>query len=668
MSELLEVKNLSISFDTPMGEVQAVRDVSFTLHSGEVLALVGESGCGKSVLCKGIMKLLPASARIKSGSIMVKGTDITGCRERDMHRLRGKRFSMIFQDPMTALNPTMTIGAQIAEAVRVHHPEIKGKELKERVVELMELVGIEQARERRGLYPHHFSGGMRQRSIIAAALAGNPDILFADEPTTALDVTIQAQILRLLREIQSKLGTAAVFVTHDLGVVAQIADRVAVMYAGKIVEIGTVKEIFSDPAHPYTWGLMRSLPAFSRGRDTLYTIPGMPPALNRLPKGDAFACRNEYALGIDYEEEPPMFAISGTHYAATWLLDPRAPKIEKKKGGPETEEETAAEATPAGLEEMEKPTPAGLGGREKPTPARSGRMEKPPLAPHPEGSKRRFWESQEILLDVQHLSCVFPLTRKSVVKAVDDISFQIRRGEIFGLIGESGCGKSTTARCIMNLCSPSGGKISYRGINVCDPGAFRKNRRMLQTTRQLIFQDSDSSLNPRMKVCDILTEPMKIQRITPPRGSLRAEAEFQLHYVGLDADCLDKYPAELSGGQRQRIAIARALTMEPELLVADEPLASLDVSIQAQIVNLFKHLQKEHGFSFLFIAHDLSMVEFLCDRVGVMHQGKLVETAAARELFANPRHPYTQSLLEAVPIPNPVKVRTGKERKTDEKE
>ena len=334
MSQLLEVKNLSVSFDTPRGEVQAVRDVSFSLKEGEVLAIVGESGCGKSVLCKSIMRLLPPAAKIKSGSICVNGTDISAWKDREMQSLRGRLFSMVFQDPMTSLNPTLTIGAQIAEAVLVHQPKLGREALNRRVLELMELVGIEHAAERARLYPYNFSGGMRQRSVMAIALASNPRILFADEPTTALDVTIQAQILDLLRQVQQKLGTATVLVSHDLGVVARVADRVAVMYAGKIVEIGTAEDIYYDPRHPYTWGLMQSLPALSKGQDSLHTIPGMPPSLIAPPKGDAFACRNEYALAIDYEQEPPMFKISDTHYAATWLLDERAPKIKAPVGGP----------------------------------------------------------------------------------------------------------------------------------------------------------------------------------------------------------------------------------------------------------------------------------------------------------------------------------------------
>lgn len=333
MAELLEVKNLSVSFDTPRGELQAVRDVSFSLHEGEALAVVGESGSGKSVLCKAIMKLLRKDARIKGGSILVDGVDITGYRTRDMERLRGKLFSMVFQDPMTSLNPTIAIGEQIAEAVRVHNRRLSRDQVHRRVIELMELVGIDFPEQRYGLYPYNFSGGMRQRSVLAIALASNPRILFADEPTTALDVTIQAQILDLLRDVQQKLGTATVLVSHDLGVVARVADRVAVMYAGRIVEIGTTEEIFYDPRHPYTWGLMRSLPAYAQRGEPLYTIPGMPPSLIDPPAGDAFACRNEYALAIDYEEEPPMFQLSPTHFAATWLLDKRAPKVAPPVGG-----------------------------------------------------------------------------------------------------------------------------------------------------------------------------------------------------------------------------------------------------------------------------------------------------------------------------------------------
>ena len=333
MEALLKVENLSVGIQTPAGKVQAVRDVSFELYPGEVLAIVGESGCGKSMLCKAIMKLLPKSGKIESGKVIANGVDIAGYSERDMRKLRGKLFSMIFQDPMTALNPTLPIGRQIAEAILIHEPKLPKEAVYNRVIALMELVGIQQPHERYKLYPYHFSGGMRQRSVMAIALAANPRILLADEPTTALDVTIQAQILDLLKKIQTELGTATILVSHDLGVVARCADRVAIMYAGKIVEIGTAEEVYYDPRHPYTWGLMQSLPALNKGAAELRTIPGMPPTLIDPPKGDAFACRNEYALGIDYAEQPPMFRITDTHYAATWLLDPRAPKITPPMGG-----------------------------------------------------------------------------------------------------------------------------------------------------------------------------------------------------------------------------------------------------------------------------------------------------------------------------------------------
>ena len=648
MDELLKVEHLAVSFQTDAGELEAVRDVSFTLRPGEVLAIVGESGCGKSVLCKSIMKLLPEKAKMKSGSIRINDTDISACKEKEMQKLRGRLFAMVFQDPMTSLNPTMTIGAQIAEAVLVHQPKLKKEAVQKRVLELMELVGIDRPEARAKLYPWNFSGGMRQRSVLAIALASDPAILIADEPTTALDVTIQAQILDLLKEIQRRLGTATILVSHDLGVVARVADRVAVMYAGKICEIGTAEEIYYDPKHPYTKGLLWSLPALSHGKETLHTLPGMPPSLVHPPKGDAFACRNEYALAIDYEQQPPMFRVSDTHYAATWLLDERAAQVREK------------------LEQRERAELLrDAGKKDELTWKREGSVQNASERYTETENRQKIIEhaQPDLLLDVRHLTQVFPLTKKLAVRAVDDVSFQIRRGEIFGLVGESGSGKSTVARCVMNIYRPAGGQIVYRGIDTGNRMEVRKNRVLLQQERQMIFQDSASSLNQRMKVADIVMEPMRLAHRRPPRGSYRAEAAYQLKYVGLDESCLDKYPSELSGGQRQRIAIARAVSMEPELLVADEPIASLDVSIQAQIVNLFRHLQREHGFSILFIAHDLAMVEFLCDRVGVMYHGRLVEVAPCHELYRNPLHSYTQALLSAIPVPDP---RRERERKMAE--
>lgn len=333
MEQRLQIENLQVAIQTPAGKVEAVRGVSLSVQAGEVLAIVGESGCGKSILCKSIMKLLPRSARIEGGRIIANGVDITGYSEREMRRLRGSLFSFVFQDPMTALDPTIPVGRQIEEAIRVHKPKLAKAQIYDRVISLMELVGMRQPQQCYPLYPHQLSGGMRQRCVMAMALSGEPKLLLADEPTTALDVTVQAQILDLLRHLQQKLGTATILVSHDLGVVARCADRVAIMYAGRIAEIGTAEEIFYDPRHPYTWGLLQSLPARNRGQRTLKTIPGMPPTLIDPPEGDAFACRNEYAMQIDYLQQPPLFQVTDTHFAATWLLDPRAPKCTPPIGG-----------------------------------------------------------------------------------------------------------------------------------------------------------------------------------------------------------------------------------------------------------------------------------------------------------------------------------------------
>ena len=625
---LLEIKDLCVEFKTMAGTVHAVDHLSYTLHRGEKLGIVGESGSGKSVSSLAMMQLIPnPPGKVTGGQILYNGKDLVKLSEREMQKIRGNEISMIFQEPMTSLNPIIRCGKQIAESLRLHRG-MKKKEAMEEAIKMMQAVGIANPQARAYEYPHQMSGGMRQRVMIAMALLCNPKLLIADEPTTALDVTIQAQILDLFRDIQKKMHTSTIFVTHDLGVVARVADRVAVMYAGKIVELGTTEDIFYDARHPYTWGLMQALPAYAKGKEMLHAIPGMPPVLIDPPRGDAFACRNEYALAIDYEKEPPMFKISDTHYAATWLLDERAPEIKPPSlvcssflvEGDQREgcEETAERKKTSVAEECQNDA-----------------------------------ENRETLVAVNHLTKSFSIGKRNVHKAVDDVSFRIYKGEVFGLVGESGSGKSTVANCVMNLCKPDSGEILYKEIDTCCSKEFRKNKKILQCERQIIFQDSTSSLNPRMKVKDILSEPFRIQHITPKRGTLSAEAAFQLKYVGLDNSYLEKYPSELSGGQRQRVAIARAVAMEPELLVADEPIASLDVSIQAQIVNLFRHLQKEHGFSFLFIAHDLSMVRFLCDRVGVMHDGKLVETGRVEDIFRHPKHPYTKALIESIPIPDP---------------
>jgi peptide/nickel transport system ATP-binding protein len=609
---VLELRNLSVSFDTPEGEVEAVRDVSLSLNGGETLAVVGESGCGKTVMCQSVMKLLPKNAKIKQGQIIACGEDITDHTDRQMRPLRGNVFSMIFQDPMTTLNPTIPIGSQITEAIH-RHKKVSREEARNRAENLLSLVGIDDPLRRMELQPHFFSGGMRQRCVLAIALALNPQILFADEPTTSLDVTVQANMLDLLRDLQKKTGIGMVFISHDLGVVARIADRVAVMYAGKIVEIGTTEEIFYDPRHPYTWGLLRALPSVAMETGALYQIPGMPPSLLCPPPGDAFAVRNEYALAIDYKKAPPMLRISDTHSAATWLLDERAPRV-----SPPTRNFAGS-----------------VGSRRRSEQRKSGN------------------EDEETIVKVKNYAQHFRVSRSFIVKAVRDVSFDLRRGEVFGLVGESGCGKSTVARAIMGLYTPTAGEIYFRNCLVSKRRSYGRNRREIQRGMQVIFQDSAVALNPRMTVEEIVSEPLVIARLHNDKQVLNDRVSELLTMVGLDSLYRTKCPPELSGGQRQRVAIARSIALKPEVIIADEPVASLDVSIQAQIVTLFQRLQREYKFAFLFIAHDLSLVHFLCDRVGVMYAGRLVEVAPTDDLFDAPQHPYTRALLSATPVPDP---------------
>ncbi|GED71241.1 oligopeptide ABC transporter ATP-binding protein OppF [Brevibacillus reuszeri] len=614
MENILEVNDLHVSFQTFSGEVHAVRGVSFAVRKGETLAIVGESGSGKSVTSKAIMRLLPTpAAQIKQGEILYQGLDLTKQTEKKMQQIRGADIAMIFQDPMTALDPTMKIGKQITEVI-CRHQKLGYPEAVQRAIELLTLTGIPQPKERLEHYPHQFSGGMRQRVMIAIALACNPKILIADEPTTALDVTIQAQILELLKEIQQKTQTSIIFITHDLGVVAQMADRVAVMYAGKIVETGQVHEIFYDPRHPYTWGLLGAMPSLERRDGELITIPGSPPDLLHPPRGDAFAPRNQYAMKIDFELEPPMYKITDTHYAATWLLHKKAPVVER--------------------------------------PVATRRGEPALSVQKQQGSAQTSKYRKAKLLQVQGLKKHFS-NKNQVVKALDGVTFDIYQGETFGLVGESGCGKSTIGRTIMRLYEPTEGAVLYQGED--HAASLNRNENKSRKKRmQMIFQDPYSSLNPRMTVADIIAEGIDIHGITATKQDRLEKVYELLETVGLNREHATRYPHEFSGGQRQRIGIARALAVEPEFIICDEPISALDVSIQAQVVNLLKRLQKEKMLTYLFIAHDLSMVRHISDRIGVMHRGKLVELAPSDVLYEQPLHPYTQSLLSAIPMPDPL--------------
>lgn len=610
MNTLLTIKNLHIHFETHVGKVQAVRGVDLSVKKGETLAIVGESGSGKSVTAKSIIGLLPKrNAMIDKGEIWFENKNLLTLNNKQMKKIRGAKIAMIFQDPMTALNPTMKVGKQVMESA-IKHLNLSKKEARNKAVELLNLVGISNPETRLNQYPHEFSGGMRQRIVIAMALSCNPRLLIADEPTTALDVTIQAQILDLLKHIQKETGTAIIFITHDLGVVSNIADSVAVMYAGKIIEKGTVEEVLLKPNHPYSWGLLKSMPNLDT-KGKLYSIPGSPPDMIQPLKGDAFAPRNEFALAIDYDMQPPMFKVSETHYAATWLLHPQAPKVDFIR---ETQDVL--------MKQDDKISSI----------------------------------YNNVLLEVKGLSKYFYLKSKQTLKAVDNIHLEIRRGETLGLVGESGCGKSTVGRTIIGLHEPTSGEIIYDNTKLT-----RHNQRQLTKKMQMIFQDPYSSLDPKMKVEDIIAEGLDIHHVVKDKKERKQRVEELLKTVGLQPHSASRYPHEFSGGQRQRIGIARALAIEPEFIVADEPISALDVSIQAQVINLLLKLQKENNLTLLFIAHDLSMVKYISDRIGVMYLGTIVELANSDELYKNPLHPYTQALLSAIPNANPI-VEKSRER------
>ena len=608
---LLSARDIVIRFNLRGQELTAIRGASLDIYQGETVAIVGESGSGKSVFTKSFIGMLDQNGRVESGELLFHGEDMNRyTAEEQWLKVRGKKIAMVFQDPMTSLNPVRMIGEQIAEVITWHFGK-SHEEARRETVELLGRVGIDEPERRYRQYPGEFSGGMRQRAVIAAAIACRPEILICDEPTTALDVTVQAQVLNLIRELQREMKMSVVFITHDLGVVANVADWVAVMYAGKIIEYGEVREIFHQPEHPYTKALLHSLPQLGVKGHDLYAIQGTPPSLFKEIRGDAFAPRNQDAMKIDYLEEPPVFQVSPTHWARTWLLAPEAKEYRHSLA--QREAERRSDLTPA--------------------------------------EPFRYQEA-ETLLSVKNLSVHFKLG-SSRIKAVDRVSFDIYKGETLSLVGESGSGKTTIGRAIMSIYKGNvEGDILFKGQKI-NRKMNKKERGRMRMEMQMIFQDPMASLNDRAKVDYIISEGLYNFHLFDSERDRLEKVEEMLREVGLTSDFMTRFPHEFSGGQRQRIGIARSLIMNPDFVVADEPISALDVSIRAQVINLLNRLKKERGLTYLFIAHDLSAVRFISDRIAVIYRGRLVELAPCEELFERPLHPYTKALLSAAPYPDP---------------
>jgi len=603
---LLEVKNLKTWFDTQSGKTTVVDGISFSICKGETFALLGESGCGKSMTALSLMQLLPGQASQNiSGEVLIEGQDLLALPESDMRNIRGNRIAMIFQEPMTSLNPVLTVGYQIEEVLQ-RHKGLKGAAAQARVIELLEAVGIPDPQQRMNEYPHQLSGGMKQRIMIAIALAGEPELLIADEPTTALDVTIQAQVLDLLKDLQKKTGMAVLMITHDLAVVSEMVDHVAVMYAGQIVEISDRNNFFNNPQHPYSQKLFEALPSMEKRHEALATIPGTVPSLDQVFSSCRFESRCQYAWE-DCRIKVPLLNLHGEdHSVRCFLYEDNAP------------EKTISKEV-------------------KPLKKRTAQV-----------------DGKEVILDVSELKIHFPIHKgllkrvAGYVYAVDDVSITVRRGKTLALVGESGCGKTTLGKGILQLIKATAGSVKFADteLTTLSAKALREKRKNFQ----IIFQDPFSSMNPRMMVGDIIEEGMIAQNIGGSAAAREKIVSQLLTQVGLSPEHRNRYPHEFSGGQRQRICVARALAVNPQLIVCDEPTSALDVSVQAQILNLLKELQHEFGLTYLFITHNLSVVSYLADDVAVMYLGKIVEKGTVEEVLNDPRHPYTQALLSAVPV------------------
>lgn len=614
---VLSVRGLRVSFASEAGTVHAVRGVNFDLKRGKTLGIVGESGSGKSVTSMSIMGLLDSNSKV-TGSIRYNGEELLTKSDQEMSAIRGKGIAMVFQDPLSALTPVFSIGDQMKEALEIHNPDMSEEDVTARSIELLQLVGIPNAEERLKSFPHQFSGGMRQRVVIAMAIANNPDIIIADEPTTALDVTIQAQVLEVLRKAQKETGAALIFITHDLGVIAGIADDILVMYAGRAVEKAPVDDIFEHPVMPYTMGLLGAVPRSDKGKSgRLVPIPGSTVNLADLPQGCPFASRCPLAVEECRKVEPNLEPITGRvgQFAACLRSD-----LVVKNHLTFTDVYKVGESTKSIFDGIAR-------------------------------------EDRNIVLNVNHLRKTFPLTgggflRRKIgeVHAVDDVTLDVREGETVALVGESGSGKSTTLLEIMNLASPESGTIELFGQDV---GARMSGaeRRRLHERIQYVFQDPMSSLDPRLPIYDILAEPLKVLHTS--KNDINKRINELMRLVELNPDQVDRFPTQFSGGQRQRIAIARALAVNPKLILLDEPVSALDVSIQAGVINLLEDLQNKLGVAYLFVAHNLSVIRHISTRVAVMYLGRIVESGETEEVFEHPQHPYTKALLSAMPVPDP---------------
>ncbi|CAN7184295.1 ABC transporter ATP-binding protein [Pseudarthrobacter oxydans] len=618
---ILSVRDLNVRFNTENGVVHAVRGVDFDLMPGKTLGIVGESGSGKSVTSLAIMGLLPTTAEV-TGSVRLKGRELLGLSDKAMCEFRGNELAMVFQDPLSSLTPVYTVGNQIIEALTIHNPAMSKQAKEARAVELLAMVGIPSPKERLRAFPHEFSGGMRQRVMIAIAIANNPRVLIADEPTTALDVTIQAQVLEVLHTAQEETGAAVVMITHDLGVVAGMADDIMVMYAGRPVETGAVDDIYYNPRMPYTMGLLGAVPRVDVAeKSSLVPIEGMPPNLIHAPTGCSFAPRCPLATDACLEGEPALAPVPGpaAHRAAC---------IKSGSLGGDVDVHDVFAAPPVPVSRFD-------------------------AIPR---------EERSTVLQLKDVRKHFPLTKGALlkrrigtVKAVDGLSFDIREGECFSIVGESGSGKTTTLLEIMEFHKDQDGEVVIGGISN-KQAADGKTRSAMRRELQMVFQDPTGALDPRFTVYEVLAEPL--QNAGMNKADTKKRIMELMKLVGLQPDHVNRFPNQFSGGQRQRIGIARALAVNPKLVVLDEPVSALDVSVQAGVINLLDKLRAELGLSYLLVAHDLSVVRHISNRVAVMYLGKIVEIGEVDRVFDNPRHPYTRALLSAIPVPDPQLERT----------